>query len=67
MKMTQKAKEARAAYLRAWHAQHPEKRKQYSARYWNRKAKKLSESVATTTGTDIINLNEEEKKHEKQN
>lgn len=36
--MTQNAKNARAAYLRAWRAKNPDKMKLYSVRYWEKKA-----------------------------
>jgi len=67
MAMTKKAKAAKAAYLREWHARHPDKRKKYAEKYWKRRAAKLSESVATTTDTENINTSKEEKNHEQQN
>jgi len=36
--MTEEARKARAEYLRAWRAAHPEKNKQYQAAFWERKA-----------------------------
>ena len=67
MAMTKKAKAVKAAYLREWHARHPDKRKKYAEKYWKRRAAKLSESVATTTDTENINTSKEENNHEQQN
>ena len=67
MAMSKKAKAAKAAYLRAWYAKNPEKRKKYAETYWRRKAAKLSESTASAADTNIINPNKEENNHEKQN
>lgn len=65
MAMSKKAKAAKAAYLREWHARHPDKRKKYAETYWKRRAAKLSESAATTD-TENINISiKEEKNHEK--
>lgn len=36
--MTDAAKQARRAYIRAWNKAHPEKIKEYQERYWTRKA-----------------------------
>lgn len=36
--MTEKAKEARRAYKRKWAAEHPEKTREYQARYWEKRA-----------------------------
>jgi len=66
MAMTKKAKAAKAAYLREWHARHPDKRRKYAETYWKRRAAK-SESVATTTDTENINTSKEEHHNEKQN
>lgn len=41
--MTEAAKRAKAAYLKKWKAEHPEKQKEYIARYWERKGKALEE------------------------
>lgn len=67
MAMSKKAKAVKAAYLREWHARHPDKRKKYAETYWKRRAAKLSESVATTTDTDINKNFKEEHHNEKQN
>lgn len=67
MAMTKKAKAAKAAYLREWHARHPDKRKKYAETYWKRKAAKLSESAAKVADTENINTSKEENNYEKQN
>ena len=36
--MTEEAKEARRAYRRKWNKEHPDKVKEYQARYWQKKA-----------------------------
>ena len=36
--MTQEAIEARRAYRRKWYAQNPDRQKEYTKRYWERKA-----------------------------
>ena len=36
--MTDEAKAARNAYRREWYRKNPEKRKEYQARYWAKKA-----------------------------
>lgn len=41
--MTERAKEARRAYARAWYAKNRQKAIERSARYWERKAKELEE------------------------
>lgn len=41
MEMSEKAKEARRAYLRDYRRRNPEKAKEAKARYWERKAAKL--------------------------
>ena len=64
MEMTKKAKAVKAAYLREWHTRHPEKRKQYTTRYWNRKAKKLSESAVLADTDNLNKIHREEKNHE---
>ena len=37
-KLSEKAKAARAAYLREWYRKNPEKNREYKATYWERKA-----------------------------
>jgi len=48
MSMTDEAREARNAYKRTWYKNHPDKRREYMERYWQRKAqsegKKAEES-----------------------
>lgn len=39
--MSDRAKEARRAYMRAWRAAHPEKTREYNARKFDRFADKL--------------------------
>ena len=50
--MTEQAKRARAAYLREWRKQNPEKFQAQIERYWERKAEKMQEEQQTnqTTG-----------------
>ena len=36
--MTKEAKEARRIYKREWNRKHPEKRREYNKRYWEKKA-----------------------------
>lgn len=43
MALTEEAKEARRAYQREWNARNREKRREYMARYWKRKAQKKAE------------------------
>lgn len=43
MEMSEKAKEARRAYLRDYRRRNPEKAKEAKARYWERKAARLAE------------------------
>lgn len=33
-------------YKRKWHKEHPEKNKEYQARYWDRKAQELQKAIA---------------------
>ena len=44
--MTDKAKEARRAYKRAWNKRNPDKVKKYQADYWNRKAQQAEAEKA---------------------
>lgn len=44
--MTEAAKRAKAEYLKKWKAAHPEKQKEYIARYWERKGRELEQSAA---------------------
>ena len=39
-KMTDEAKAARSAYMRAWRAKNPGKNAEYQRRFWERKAAK---------------------------
>ena len=52
--MTEQAKRARAAYLREWRKQNPEKFQAQLERYWERKAEKMQEEQQTnqTTGAE---------------
>ena len=43
--MTEAAKEARRAYMRAWNRNNPDKRRAIQARYWARKAEKDAEQA----------------------
>lgn len=43
MPLTKEAKEARAAYIRAWRKKNPEKVKEYEARKWEKKARQQAE------------------------
>ncbi len=47
-KMTEKAKEARRAYKRKWAAEHPEKTREYQARYWEKQAAAEAAAGAAT-------------------
>ena len=44
VQMTEKAKEARRAYKRAWAKAHPELIRAQIARYWEKKAKKMEDA-----------------------
>ena len=44
--MTDAAKEARRAYKRAWNKKHPDKIKEYQAKYWNKKAEQAAAADA---------------------
>lgn len=41
--MTDQAKEARNAYMKAWRAKHPNKQTEYNRKYWERKAQEAQE------------------------
>ena len=58
--MTEQAKRARAAYLREWRKQNPEKFQAQIERYWERKAEKMQEEQQTnqTAGTEPENRSE---------
>lgn len=43
--MTDEAKKARSEYMKKWRKRNPEKEREYKARYWERKATKMKESV----------------------
>lgn len=45
-KLSAEAAEARRAYRRAWYKANPEKQKEYTARYWQKKAKQAQEAGA---------------------
>ena len=40
--MTEEAKEARRKYKRKWNKEHPDKVKEYQARYWQKKAEQAA-------------------------
>lgn len=40
VKVSSEAKRARSEYMKKWRAEHPEKCKEYSAKYWERQAEK---------------------------
>ena len=65
MAMSKKAKAAKAAYLREWHARHPDKRRKYAETYWKRRAAKLSKSAVSADTDNITKFSKEENKHEK--
>lgn len=44
LKVTEEAKQARAAYMREWRANNPEKEKAARARYWERRAEREREA-----------------------
>lgn len=46
--MTDKAKEARAAYHRAWRKKNPDKARAIKERYWEKKAAELTQHEAET-------------------
>lgn len=43
-KLSQAAREARAAYKREWNKNNPQKNKEYINRYWQRKAEKAEQN-----------------------
>lgn len=57
--MTEEARKARAEYLRAWRAAHPEKNKQYQAAFWERKAEQnkiIADSEKQDNSNDISEI-----------
>jgi len=64
MAMSKKAKAAKAAYLREWHARHPDKRRKYAETYWKRRAAK-SESAVLADTDNLTKISQEENNHEK--
>ena len=49
-KLSQDAKEKQKQYLRQWRKSNPHKCKEYSIRYWNRKAEQEKRSTETERG-----------------
>lgn len=49
--MTEQAKAARRAYKREWQQKHPEKVKEYAARYWEKKAAAAEQPADDLTDT----------------
>lgn len=47
--LSEKAKEARRAYKRAWNRRNPDKVKAAQARYWERRAKEMQEAEDNAT------------------
>ena len=47
--MTPDARYLRALYMREWRKKHPEKQREYTAKHWEKKAKKLAEERAAAT------------------
>lgn len=47
--MTKESKEAKNAYMREWRANHRERVREYTARYWNKKAEQ--DNTAETAET----------------
>jgi len=43
-KLSQAARDARAAYKREWNRKNPHKNKEYIARYWQRKTEKTEQN-----------------------
>lgn len=41
--LTQEAKAARAAYMRAWRRKNPEKQREYDAKRWEREGEKIKQ------------------------
>ena len=61
IQLTEKAKEARRAYKRAWAKAHPELIRAQMARYWEKKAKKMEagedaipEDLIETAGGQLV-------------
>lgn len=52
-KMTAEAKAARAAYMREWRRQHPDKQREYMARFWERKGQHIREATERTVQNGI--------------
>lgn len=52
--MTEEAKEKRRAYRRAWYAKNKDKQKEYTERYWERKAAKDEASCV-----DLVSIKDE--------
>ena len=50
--MTDEAKAARAKYQREWYKKNPDKRREYMAKYWERKAQTIREKGAKNDITD---------------
>lgn len=42
--LSKEAKEARKAYRKKWREEHPEKVREYEARYWEKRAKQALEA-----------------------
>ena len=51
--MTAEAKAARAAYMREWRRQHPDKQREYTARFWERKGQHIREATERTVQNGI--------------
>lgn len=46
IKMDERAKAARRAYLNAWRKKNPDKIREYAARYWEKKAREMEAAEA---------------------
>ena len=53
--MSIKARKTRAAYMREWRKKHPDKEREYKARYWERIAeqKEAAKLAATEQGAKV--------------
>ena len=53
MDMSESAKQARRAYIRAWNAKNRDKVKQYQRNYWERKADSDRQETADNSGKQV--------------